>query len=608
MNEPEMAADTPPADYTASNATYGSMPARPPLRLLVPTLVLVVFWIVTEGSYRLEMGMFYRFISRMLALLALLLFFLAWGFTRRHFLFAQRCLTFAIIVGTMLAAGSVSHPATGVSATAMIGLPIVLTLSVVWLWFSRAWGSQIELPGIGVVSALVFGVISLLRWDGMDGRQRPELSWRWTPNPEERFLQEEAQRAASGVSTQPILRETAADWTSFRGGQRNGIVRGVKLGDWSQSPPREAWRKRIGPAWSSVIAVGDYLFTQEQRGDHEATACYDARTGVEVWVYHPDDSVRFQDSLSGTGPRATPVFHENRIYAYGAKGRLDCLDAVTGSSRWSQALFALTGAAVPQWGSATSPVIVDDLVVVFTGGQQENSLLAFDRLSGELRWKSAGGSISYSTPQEITVAGIRQIVMHDETGLSGYRIKDGKRLWHHASPYAGSFQPMLQPHQIADDRLLLNWDAGLLCLQVHSAGETWQIEELWTSNRFKPSFNEFVIHRDSIYGLDDGILCCLDLASQERKWKRGRYGFGQLLLLPELNELLVLSEQGELIRVAADPNEFREIGRIKAIDGKTWNHPLLAHGRLVVRNSEEIACFLVEQTEQAATPEQRTLD
>ena len=251
----------------------------------------------------------------------------------------------------------------------------------------------------------------------------------------------------------------------------------------------------------------------------------------------------------------------------------------------------MTGAAVPQWGSASSPTIVDDKVIVFVGGKDDKSLLAFDRLTGERRWQTAGGSISYSSLQVMFIAGQRQIVMHDDSGLSGIRIEDGHRIWHHASPHAVSFQPMLQPHLVGDDRLIINWDSGILCLRIRHDNETWQLESLWNSNRMKPSFNEFVIHGDHLYGLDDGILCCVDVANGQRRWKRGRYGFGQLLLLPQINELLVLTETGDVVRVAAEPDAHREIGLFKAIEGKTWNHPLLAHGRLVVRNGEEMACF-----------------
>lgn len=366
----------------------------------------------------------------------------------------------------------------------------------------------------------------------------------------------------------------------------------MSLGDWSQQLPKEVWRRRVGPAWSSIIAIGDYLFTQEQRDKREAVVCYEAATGKEVWVHSPEDSAdRFEDSLSGTGPRATPTFYAGRLYAYGAKGNLDCLDAMTGKSFWTKSLFTITGATVPQWGAATSPTIVDDKVLVFVGGKQGKSLLALDRQSGEQLWQAGGGTTSYSTPQVMTIAGVRQVVMHDDAGLRGLQIEDGKVLWDHPSPNAGSFQPMLQPHLLGDDHLLVNWDSGLLYSKLSNTAGKWNAEPQWASNRMKPSFNEFVIHKGHIYGLDDGILACVDVEKGQRVWKRGRYGFGQMLLLPEIDELLVLSEQGDVIRVAADPTAHREIARFKAVEGKTWNHPLLARGRLVVRNSEEMACF-----------------
>ncbi|HEY4258906.1 MAG TPA: PQQ-binding-like beta-propeller repeat protein, partial [Schlesneria sp.] len=351
MSQAAKVTESPTTDLTPQETPR----SRRPLKLLVPTLVLIIYWIVTEGSYRLEMGMFYRFVTRMIVLLLLLLFFLGWGFSRRHFTFGQRLTAFLIIIGTMFLAGAAGHSSTGIPATAMLGLPIVITLSVGWLWFTRRRSVPVEFTGIGLACVLVFGTISLLRWDGMDGRQRPELSWRWKSNPEERFLQQSSQsptvaaseRAAAPAET--ILEETAADWNSFRGGRREGEVRDIQLGDWSQLPPKEAWRRRVGPAWSSVIAIGDYLFTQEQREKREATVCYDATTGHEVWVHSPEGPPeRFDDSLSGSGPRATPTFHDNRIYAYGAKGHFDCLNAVTGKPYWSKALFEMTGAAVPQ--------------------------------------------------------------------------------------------------------------------------------------------------------------------------------------------------------------------------------------------------------------------
>ena len=573
---------------------------RRPLRLWLPTIALLCYWIVDEGGRQIELGMFQRFISRFSALLALVLFFLIWGFTRRHFTFQQRLAAFAIIVGSVIVAGLAADPTVNIFGMALMGLPIALTLGTAWLWLTRGRTAGVELAGVAVACLVVFGTLALLRWEGLDGRQRSLMSWRWTPTAEERFLSERKKTdPASGALVEAIPAVVSdADWTSFRGGDRESVVTGVLPGDWSQTAPKELWRKRVGPAWSSIIAVGDALITQEQRGDQEAVVCYGVADGTELWAHLSDD--RFEETLSGTGPRATPSASGDRVVAYGAKGELVCLELATGKPVWTHQVFTETGAAVPQWGSSTSPLIVDGLVVVFAGGKDDQGLVAYDLATGDPKWHSAAGTMTYSSPQVMTVAGVRQIVMQDEQSLSGYDITDGHRLWSHSSPHGGSFQPMIQPHLVGGDRLLVGWGSGTLFLQASREGDDWKLTELWESNRLKPGFNDFVVFGDYIYGLDDGILSCTDLENGKRVWKDGRYGFGQMLFLYESKELLIVSEKGDVIRVAASSKGLTEHGSFHAIDGKTWNHPIIAHGRLVVRNAEEMACFELARDERIA--------
>lgn len=420
----------------------------------------------------------------------------------------------------------------------------------------------------------------------------PAYAWRWTPTAEEQFLASTAPREKS--STSPLKtaikewEQRPGDWSSFRGGEREGIAAGIELGDWKRSPPELVWRTRIGPGWSSMIVVDGFLVTQEQRGESEAVACYDAASGKEIWVH--SDQARFSEGLSGAGPRGTPSFGGGRIYTLGAQGKLNCLSAADGRVLWSKEIIAEHDATIPQWGLSGSPLLVDDLVVIFAGGTDGRSLLAFRADSGELSWTCGGGKQSYASPQVLTLGGVRQIVMHDERALYGVNPEDGSLLWERVNANQ-MFLAMLQPHLVGENELVVAEDNGIAFLCVQPEQEKWTITERWISNRLKPSFNDFLIHQGHIYGLDDGILCCLDLATGDRLWKKGRYGFGQLLLLPDQNELLVLSEKGAVVRALADPTKHAELSQFQAIQGKTWNHPIIAHGRLFVRNGEEMACF-----------------
>jgi hypothetical protein len=175
------------------------------------------------------------------------------------------------------------------------------------------------------------------------------------------------------------------------------------------------------------------------------------------------------------------------------------------------------------------------------------------------------------------------------SGLIGVDPASGTVLWQHGLTKGGLFRP-IQPHALGKGGILFASESdGVVLLNIKRDGESWTVSRQWTSRALKPSFNDFVVHDDSIYGFDGNIFCCVDAQTGKRRWKEGRYGHGQVLLLADL--LLVLSEEGEVILLKANPAAHDEIGRFKAIEGKTWNHPAIAQGRLYVRNGEEMACY-----------------
>jgi len=156
----------------------------------------------------------------------------------------------------------------------------------------------------------------------------------------------------------------------------------------------------------------------------------------------------------------------------------------------------------------------------------------------------------------------------------------------------------VQPALLANGDILVNTvaatgGAGLRRLSISHGAGGWRVEERWTSNGLKPYFNDFVVHRGHAFGFDGSILACIDLEDGRRVWKGGRFGNGQLLLLADEDILLVLSEDGELALVSATPDQFREIARVPALEGKTWNHPVLVGDILLVRNGQEMAAFRV---------------
>ena len=309
---------------------------------------------------------------------------------------------------------------------------------------------------------------------------------------------------------------TEAAWPGFRGPARDSVVRGVRIEtDWSRTPPVELWRKPIGPGWSSFAVAGDRFFTQEQRGDDEIVSAYDVKTGEPVWRHR--DAARFWESNAGAGPRATPTLSNGRVYTLGATGILNALDARDGSVIWSRNAATDTGTKVPDWGIASSPLVVGDVVIAATAG----SLAAYDVATGKPRWLGPKDGWGYSSPQLATIDGVAQIVLVNGPGVIGVSPSDGAVLWKHA--WGGD--SIVQPAVLAGGDLLVGSGSGLAAnsgmLRVNVAHEAggWIVKERWTSTALKPYFNDFVVHHGHAFGFDGSILACIDLADGTRKWK-----------------------------------------------------------------------------------------
>ncbi len=242
------------------------------------------------------------------------------------------------------------------------------------------------------------------------------------------------------------------------------------------------------------------------------------------------------------------------------------------------------------WGFSSSPLIVGDLVVVFAGGPDEKGMAAYKLASGEPAWTAATGPISYSSAQLVTFAGKPQVLLLSDTGVVAVEPETGKPLWHYDSAGNGIWR-VVQPRQVGDDVLVGSEDIGFTRLTVVRDGDAWKTSEQWTSRGMRPAYNDFVIIDDVAYGFDKAMFCAIDLKTGKRLWKGGRYGYGQVVLLRPQNLLVVLSEQGEVALLSAQPKKWEELGRFQALEGKTWNHPVVAHNRLYVRNDAEMAAF-----------------
>ena len=599
-----MAIESP--DTTLTHEAAPSMRAASNLRVWPALILVAAYWMAYAVVTIFYPATFTQFLTLFWAPQVLAPLVLVWWFFFSRLPWLERYWGIGWTVLAGLAAAFLLGHKSMMMGMVMYAAPVAITAVVLTLAVFQTAVARVRWAAVAVAAVLGWGYFTLIRVDGVTGDLRAERSWRWSPTAEDRFLAERKTSKSTGVavgreanhSESSELVATQFDWPEFRGANRDGHLHHVSLNsDWASQPPRELWRRRVGPGWSSFAVVGDRAFTQEQRGENEAVACLDVATGQELWSH--EDKVRFEETVGGAGPRATPTFHGGKIYSQGGSGVVNCLDAASGKVIWSHRVTenlkdTKTGKELspPMWGYACSPLATHGVAIVFAGGKDGNSVLAYDSASGELRWSAGKGWHSYSSPQLVKIGGEDHVLMVSERGVEAFDPDSGKLLWEHDWNLKDMFR-VCQPHAVGDSQVLIGTPMmeGTRLLTVIKDGGTWTAKEEWTTKDLKPYFNDLVQLGDHIYGFDSDILVCIDLASGKRKWKKGRYGHGQALLVGESGQLLVVSDQGELILTEVSPTGLKELAKIKALTGKTWNHPVITGNKLLVRNGEEMACF-----------------
>jgi outer membrane protein assembly factor BamB len=489
-------------------------------------------------------------------------------------------------------------------------LVLFATLIGLSLWYLFCGGAnwRVRRRTIAVVAIAIAGWFIAFRpvYNGAMG----VYDWRI------RFARD-ADESLSRVTAEGIADDwqtTPRDYPGFLGGRHWAEVRGIRLAtDWEAHPPEELWRREIGSGWSSFAIVGNYAVTQEQRGESELVTCYRLETGEPVWS-HADvarfDPADFQGSLGGIGPRATPTIVGDRVFTQGATGIVNCLDARTGKRIWSHDTAQEFNAPVTTWGKSGAPLVVNDIVVVSVGAparaaraesNYNSSLVAFDIESGDVRWTAGKRRAAYASPVVAELAGVRQIVVANESWVTSHRADDGEVLWEHPWEDENDHNASCpQPIPIDGDRLFLSkgYGVGASLLAVRrDADGTISPQPLWSppiKKVMKTKFSNVVLRDGYIYGLDDVLLECIELNTGKIRWKKRRspeFGHGQIMLIGDT--ILVLSETGEMTLVEATPDQYHELASIQVLDDSnvTWNNPAFAPPYLLVRNAQEAACY-----------------
>ncbi len=461
--------------------------------------------------------------------------------------------------------------------TLLIVIVTVGALLVWWLFMSRAsWSLRLRvlLPVLAIAATLA----AMLRVEGVSGDLLPVLVWRWQHAP-----------ASPAPTATPSTAATArlADFPQFYGPDRTGVLPGPKLvADWTQHPPKEVWRRPIGAGWSGFSVAGELCITQEQRRGEECISSFDVRTGQPRWSHsYP---ARYQTTIGGEGPRATPTIFKDHVFTHGSTGIVHCLDLATGKVLWMQDVVKAVRGTVPEWGAASSPLLVNDLVIVHGGEHGTHSLLALRITDGEIAWKG-GRDPGYATPVLATLAGAPQILAFHHRSIAGHDPATGATLWE--LPWGTGNVVCASPVIAGPDQVLFSsgYGVGAELIEITRSGTGFGAKALWHSTRMKAKFSHLFLRDGCVFGLDDGIFACADLKDGSKHWRDGRYGHGQGLVIGD--HYLLMSEPGELILLHPTKDAPNELARFSVLHSKTWNPIALAGELLLVRNDREAVCL-----------------
>jgi len=521
----------------------------------------------------------------------------------------------AAITALQVTANDADHQNANMASFGIGLLTAVVVIYQLQRGFAR-FGHRFVVPT--VVGLGILGFFTAFEFDGVSGEIMPQFRNRFQQRLARKRVDPFSSQPNDGLdipATDPTATDDSATDSVFAQVSSRGFLgtdRTSSLGDRQFSLPRDpsglrtVWNQGIGEGWASFAVADGLAVTMEQREDQECVTCYRLADGELVWIVQHE--TLHSDSAGGIGPRSTPIIEGSRVFVQGATGIVWCLELASGDIVWQVDLLSLAGwtqeesELVIQWGRAGSPLLADRLCIVPFGASDDasadgRSLIALDPESGEVKWKAGEYQISYASPALVEVDGESQIVSVNSAAISGHRIEDGKTLWDF--PWSGEanwYPSCTAAVAVGNNQFLVGKGYGggsvLIEIKKNEAGE-FSADAVWESPRvLKTKFNHPCVVDGVAYAISNGSFEAVRVKDGKQLWRqprRSRFGQGQVLLADDV--FVAQSESGDVVFVALDQSEYRELLRVPALTSKTWNIPTLAGRFLLVRNDRQVICY-----------------
>ena len=394
------------------------------------------------------------------------------------------------------------------------------------------------------------------------------------------------------------LASFAGDWPQWLGPTRNNHVSvGEKIPDKLPAELKPVWKIQIGGGFSSPIVANNKGIYFDENGEREIVHLLDANTGKEIW--QTPIANRYADEWSA-GPRSTPFLDGNRVYVQSCNGEFRCLNVADGKILWSASFEKDFGVkflgskanegTASRRGNNGSGIADGNAVIVPVGSTNGATLVCFDKLTGKVLWKSGADEAAYSSLQIATLADAKQVIAFTADALMGVDRENGKQLWR--VPLKTNAKRHAATPVIFGDNVIVNSHSiGLICEKISRSGDKFTATELWSNKNLKINLSTPVLIGTFLYGQGpQKNFVCVDAKTGEMKWAQPGFGKENSSTIALGEKLLVLTDDGELLLISANPEKYVELGRVQ-VCGKNWNFPAYANGKLYVRDSRELICY-----------------
>ncbi len=386
----------------------------------------------------------------------------------------------------------------------------------------------------------------------------------------------------------------AQDWPQWRGPDRDAKVTGFTAPKTWPKELTQKWKVTVGKGDATPVLVGDKLYVFARQEGSEITLCLNAATGKELWQEKYDAPGVTGAASSHPGPRSSPAVANGKIVTLGVRGTLSCLNAATGKMLWRRDDFQ---GAWPKFFTASSPLIVDGLVIAQLGGQGNGAIVAYGLDSGDQKWKWTGDSPAYASPVLLTVGGDKLIVAETEGRIVAIGATDGQLAWEAPFIAQGMSYNAATPLVEGQTLIFTGQGRGTRAVKIEKKGDKFTANEIWSNPDTAAQFNTPVLKNGLLFGLTDrGDFFCIDANSGKLDWTApgsgGRGGYGSIVDAGSV--LLALTPKSQLVALQPSEKEYTELASIKVADEQTFSYPVVSGNRVFVKDQDSVTLWTIE--------------